>query len=523
MTEREIPEDRGFPLGGKTNETQTSSAPLAVSKPDFLMNPELELAAAAAAAEVAPAPVFLSRREMRAAGAYKTAPDAASPVVIHALVEPAARSSTAAGASIGLLTPIGGIASLFPLLGEVTAAPLAAPVAQPLAAPSAPSAPSSAFEAILAGRPAPTAPAANVAQPATESTLAMPVADIAAELATPVAPIVIVQAPITVVVAAVPGAALPVLPIPPSPAHSPLVGAGLEAKQDDVASIFGFAESVDNGPADRTASRRARRAKFSRAAAGQQSTANAASEPNPAALRAASARKSIRQRITGVGVMVLVGGLFVVLALPAYADNDASSLTAASAIRTQKLAVSASAATSTTASVSRDGYTATSAIDLKKLYSTAVRQQNIAAYLQSGAKAQGDDYPWFADLSRNQGGGLSPLNYYYRECVDFVAWRLNRDVGSTTAPFKWVWSNLTPSGGNASQWKSAWLNHGWATGITPKVGAVAWFPYNHVAYVSGILNDGSVALEEYNWQDQHFYGMRIIQPGDAYYLYAPPA
>jgi surface antigen len=516
MTEREIPEDRGFPLGGKTNETQTSFAPLGVSKPDFLMNPELDLAAA----EVDPAPVFLSRREMRAAGAYKAAPDAATPVVIHALVEPAARSSTAAVASIGLLTPIGGIASLFPLLGEVTAAPLAASVASPLAAQAAPP---SAFEAILAGRHAPTTPAANVAQPATESTLAMPVADIAAELATPVAPIVIVQAPITVVVPVVPGAASPVLPIPPSPAHAPLVATGLEVKQTDVASTFGFAESVDQGPAERNGSRRAGRAKFSRAAAGPQSKANTTSEPNPAALRAASARKSIRQRITGVGVMVLVGGLFVVLALPAYADNNASSLSAASAIRTQKLAVSASSATSTTASVSRDGYTATSAADLKKLYSTAVRQQNIAAYLQSGAKAQGDDYPWFGELSRNQGGGLSPLNYYYRECVDFVAWRLNRDAGSTTAPFKWVWSNLTPSGGNASQWKSAWLNHGWATGITPKVGAVAWFPYNHVAYVSGILNDGSVALEEYNWQGQHSYSMRIIQPGDAYYLYAPPA
>ena len=143
--------------------------------------------------------------------------------------------------------------------------------------------------------------------------------------------------------------------------------------------------------------------------------------------------------------------------------------------------------------------------------------------MQSGAKAQGDDYPWPAELSRNQGGGLSPLNYYYRECVDFVAWRLNRDAGSTHAPFKWVWSNLTPNGGNASQWKSAWLNHGWATGATPQVGAVAWFTYNHVGYVSGILNDGSVLIEEYNWEGDHNYSTRVIAPGDAYYLYAPPA
>ena len=55
------------------------------------------------------------------------------------------------------------------------------------------------------------------------------------------------------------------------------------------------------------------------------------------------------------------------------------------------------------------------------------------------------------------------------------------------------------------------------------VGAVAWFPYNHVAYVSGILDNGQVLVEEYNWQGQHLYGTRVINPGDAYYLYAPPA
>ena len=106
-------------------------------------------------------------------------------------------------------------------------------------------------------------------------------------------------------------------------------------------------------------------------------------------------------------------------------------------MHTQKLTVaSAAASTGDTASIARDGYTATSAADLKSLYADALRKQNLAAYLQSGAKAKGDDYPWFAELSRNQGGGLSPLNYYYRECVDFVAWRLNRDAGTTTAPFK---------------------------------------------------------------------------------------
>jgi surface antigen len=469
MTEREIPAFSGFHSGGKTNEAGSTFAPPAVGEPVL----------PAVLPSVLPV-VAMTRREMRAAGLYDLPSDAPTPA----------------------------------------------------------------------------------AHPVTESTLAMPIAEIEAELATPVAPLVVEQTPITAVVPFLPELVVPprvqppvVLPALVSPASVPVsvpvsthpvpmapAQTAREAEQLDVAAIFGLATSVpvstaatsDASHAPAPTSRRGRRAAAAAGTPADTARGRAPREkrakrerpvrqaPQAAEVRAASDRKSIRQRVTGFGVMVLVGGLFAVLALPAYADNNASSLTSAAAIRTQKLAVSETAADDST-KVSRDGYTATSASDLKTLYASAIRRQNISAYLQSGAKSQGDDYPWFGELSRNQGGGLSPLNYYYRECVDFVAWRLNRDAGSTQAPFKWVWSNLTPSGGNASQWKSAWLNHGWATGTTPKVGAVAWFPYNHVAYVSGILNDGSVALEEYNWQGQHLYTTRIIQPADAYYLYAPPA
>jgi surface antigen len=223
--------------------------------------------------------------------------------------------------------------------------------------------------------------------------------------------------------------------------------------------------------------------------------------------------------------MVLVGGLFATLTLPAYADNNAptAQVLAAHSARVDAQSVSVDASVTTTAD-KRDSYGATSATDLRALYADAIRQQNMQAYLNSGAKALGDDYPWPDQLTVGQGGGLSPLHYFYRECVDFVAWRLNRDAGSTHAPFRWDWSSLTPSGGDASQWKYAWQAHGWATGATPKVGAVAWFPGgNHVAYVSGLLGDGSVLIEEYNGMGTHVYGQRIILASDAYYLYAPPA
>jgi surface antigen len=135
----------------------------------------------------------------------------------------------------------------------------------------------------------------------------------------------------------------------------------------------------------------------------------------------------------------------------------------------------------------------------------------------SGVRSAGDDYPW-----PSAGNTLSPLNYYYRQCVDFVAWRLNRDAGSTSAPWKYVWSNLTPTGGNASAWKSAWVANGWTVSDVPVTGSVAWFNGNHVAYVKEVVGN-SVIIEEYNGMAKLAYAIRTIPiSGAAAYLYPPP-
>lgn len=241
------------------------------------------------------------------------------------------------------------------------------------------------------------------------------------------------------------------------------------------------------------------------------------------AVRTAVAQKPVgqgwRRRVSTAGVMTVVVGLFATFTLPAFAEQDTLAETM-EPLAGQSLEVTA--ATSDESQFIRDSYSTTSAAQLRAMYAAALREQNLAAYLASGARELGDDYPWPDALSRPQGGGLSPLNYYYRECVDFVAWRLNRDAGSTKAPFRWVWSNLAQ--GSAYSWKNAWISRGWDHGTKPRAGAVAWFPGgNHVAYVSGILSDGSVALEEYNYSVDHGYSQRIIQPNQAYYLYAPPS
>jgi hypothetical protein len=230
------------------------------------------------------------------------------------------------------------------------------------------------------------------------------------------------------------------------------------------------------------------------------------------------APRSWRRKLSTAGVMTVVFGLFASLTLPAFADqNDLAEF--AEPADTQAVEITA-ATTDVSASI-RDSYGVTNAADLRRMYADAIRQQNLAAYMNSGARELGDDYPWPDQLHRGQGGGLSPLNYYYRECVDFVAWRLNRDADTTSAPYRWVWSNLAQ--GSAYSWKRAWDSKGWPTGTTPVVGAVAWTPGgNHVAYVTGVLSDGSVVVEEYNYAVDHGYGQRIAPASSFYYLYAPP-
>jgi surface antigen len=270
----------------------------------------------------------------------------------------------------------------------------------------------------------------------------------------------------------------------------------------------GAYRATEIAPAARTTVTRARPAKKAKRSGTRDVVRRDLGKPAPS---------SWRRQLSRAGVMAVVVGLFASLTLPAFADQNGLAQNA-EPLDAQTVEVTA-ATTDLSASI-RDSYGVTNAADLRKMYADAIRQQNLAAYMNSGARELGDDYPWPDQLSRPQGGGLSPLNYYYRECVDFVAWRLNRDAGSTSAPFRWVWSNLAQ--GSAYAWKREWESKGWPTGTTPQVGAVAWVPGgNHVAYVSGILSDGSVVVEEYNYAVDKGYGQRVIPANSVYYLYAP--
>ncbi|MCU1439303.1 MAG: hypothetical protein JWP85_300 [Rhodoglobus sp.] len=236
-----------------------------------------------------------------------------------------------------------------------------------------------------------------------------------------------------------------------------------------------------------------------------------------------SAPKAPRKHPVSVLVtMVAVTGMFAVAGLPAYAMSTKTTTLAADRASTSSQSIIVDAQSASIAPT-RDGYRATTPQQLAEMSKDALRADNNAEYLASGARELGDDYPWPYELATFQGGGLSPLNYFYRECVDFVAWRLNRDAGYYAEPYKWVWSTLTPTGGNAYQWKYAWQSHGWTISSTPIVGSVAWFSSNHVSYVKAVLDGGYVLVEEYNF-NPGVYGQRTLAIADVdAFLYPPPA
>lgn len=144
------------------------------------------------------------------------------------------------------------------------------------------------------------------------------------------------------------------------------------------------------------------------------------------------------------------------------------------------------------------------------------------------SSAAGDDYPWSTETILDDGGVFSPLRYGYRECVDFVAWRINRDAGvGPNGPWKYTWGELTPGGGHAVQWKGHWESRGWAVSKTPQPGAVAWWGYSvsawgHVAYVQAVNPDGSVVLEEYNYGFNHAYNTRTVPASSVEAFLSPP-
>ncbi|MGM7778987.1 CHAP domain-containing protein [Arthrobacter sp. KNU-44] len=150
-----------------------------------------------------------------------------------------------------------------------------------------------------------------------------------------------------------------------------------------------------------------------------------------------------------------------------------------------------------------------------------------------GESGKGDDLPWpNAPIYQP-----SPLGMFNRECVDFALWRVNQQLGSTSAPYKVLNSSFRPDGvllGSALTWKDGWDAKGWPTGKTPRVGAVVWYApgaggadatYGHVAVVKAVNGDGTYLEEGYNGNpppNDHTYYTRTVQNSvPSAFLYLP--
>lgn len=120
----------------------------------------------------------------------------------------------------------------------------------------------------------------------------------------------------------------------------------------------------------------------------------------------------------------------------------------------------------------------------------------------------GGSYPWGgAPYPCWSGGCVDPWGLYYRECVSYVAWKLDSQ-GYRVQHFS--------GAGDAAQWPST-TSHYTTASSTPAVGNAAVDPYSappwgHVMYVEAVNGDGSIRISEYNFAGPGQYSERNVSP-----------
>lgn len=107
-------------------------------------------------------------------------------------------------------------------------------------------------------------------------------------------------------------------------------------------------------------------------------------------------------------------------------------------------------------------------------------------YPAASAKPTGEQYEWTW-----KGSAISERGYYYRNCTDWAAFRLEQ-MGAKTS--------MTRGLGNAIEWPGRAGNA--RTSNVPKVGSAAISStlsgYGHVGVVEEVRPDGTIVVSEYN-------------------------
>ena len=143
------------------------------------------------------------------------------------------------------------------------------------------------------------------------------------------------------------------------------------------------------------------------------------------------------------------------------------------------------------------------------------------------APEAGDDYPYrhASDCSGTYGiyswciGGqqYSPRGFSYRNCTDWVAWRMaaTNGVDFTNSMRGGRW-------GNANNWDENAVALGYAVNGTPARGAIAQTnagSFGHVAWVESVNGDGTVTVEDYNFAGTGAYARRVVPASTYQYIH----
>lgn len=157
--------------------------------------------------------------------------------------------------------------------------------------------------------------------------------------------------------------------------------------------------------------------------------------------------------------------------------------------------------------------------------SSATKQQQIrdekqaaiaAAYNTGGARLikGGVDggYPWnesncrmasFYSLDGSDGNGGDGHSYGCRQCASYAAWKVAKEIGYY--PENW---------GNASDFPSSARAVGYQTSSTPRANSLAvmhayadGIDFGHVVWVDSVNDDGTITVEQYNYNYGAGWGM----------------
>ncbi len=159
--------------------------------------------------------------------------------------------------------------------------------------------------------------------------------------------------------------------------------------------------------------------------------------------------------------------------------------------------------------------------------STCTEPYVTTADQKTGSVDRSDDYPYKHHPTWRMVGveaSQSPLGGLYRECTDFVSWRINQQWGSEEPPFKFR------GYGAAVSWAAGAKADGYKVDSNPAVGAIAWWgpgagnaslmadpDWGHVAIVKAVKADGSITIEQYN-NTPHAYDEMDLPPSYLNYL-----